>query len=170
LNSEKIIHYKVVGDLMQLHEKLMAEYSDLKYVFDPLMPNKQKGWINNETIYLHPEQDSTTLNNTVAEEISHYLTGTGDISRQETLEEKKQENKARNLGATLLVTLQDIVDCYHQQLVTYQECADFLDIPLSTLKRAVSVYANKSDGKIKYSHCTICFRLNGTIEIFDWFK
>ncbi|WP_414842174.1 ImmA/IrrE family metallo-endopeptidase [Enterococcus saccharolyticus] len=155
---------------MQLHEKLMSEYPDLNYVFDPFMPDKQKGWIHNKTIYLHPDQDSTTLNNTVAEEIAHYLTGSGNIANQETKEERKQENEARNLGATLLVTLQDIIDCYHQHLVTYQECAEFLDIPLSTLQRAVSVYASKSGGKIKYSHYTICFRLNGTIEIFDWFK
>lgn len=132
------------------------------------MPVHQDGLIIGETVYLRPGQSSEELVRTVSEEIGHYLTSVGDISDTDNLESRKQERKARDVGATLIVSPQQLLDCYKAGLVTYWECADFLEIPVEILQRAVSVYSRSKNGKLKYNHYTFYFRANGTIDIVDW--
>lgn len=156
--------------MMNKAELLMASYPYLEYQFDEKMPKGLKGHCAGNVIRLNPKQHITELPGTLGEEIGHYVTGIGDITEQDTPEKRKQEQKARDFGATLVVSLEDILDCYKASLVTYWECADYLGITVDTLKQAVSVYARKNDGKLKYSHYTFFFRASGTIEIVDWFN
>lgn len=153
---------------MQLHERLMSEHPHLRFVFDPMMPLSKKGFVHEDTIYLNPIQDENYLGTVIAEEISHHLTGAGDITKQGSLEEEKQEQRARDMGATLIVTPKELLSCFKAGLVTYWECAEFLEIPIETLQRAVNVYARSNNGKLKYNHYTFYFRANGTIDIVDW--
>lgn len=134
------------------------------------MPVHQDGLIIGETVYLRPGQSSKELVRTVSEEIGHYLTSVGDISDTDNPESRKQERKARDVGATLIVSPQQLLDCYKAGLITYWECAEFLEIPIETLQRAVNVYARSNNGKLKYNHYTFYFRANGTIDIVDWFS
>lgn len=153
---------------MQLHERLMSEYPSLNFIFDPMMPLAKKGFAYENTVYLNPIQDENYLGIVVAEEISHHLTGAGDITKQNTLEEKKQEQRARDMGATLVVTPKELLNCFKEGLITYWECAEFLEIPLETLKRAMNVYRRTNNGKLKYKHYTFYFNANGTVDIIDW--
>lgn len=59
---------------MQQDEKLMSAFPHLTYLYDPIMPDKQKGWICDDVVYLNPWQTKTELTCTIAEEIGHYLT------------------------------------------------------------------------------------------------
>ena len=45
------------------------------------MPDHQNGLIIGKTIYLRPGQSAIELATTISEEIAHYLTSVGDISR-----------------------------------------------------------------------------------------
>lgn len=148
----------------------MASYPELNYEFDKTMPKKLRGYCDGNIILLNPDQHETEVPGTLAEEIAHYLTSVGDITEQKNAVERKQEQQARDLGAVFVVTPSDILSCYKANLTTYWECAEFLGITVNTLKRAVSVYAKKNDGKLKYNHYTFYFEPNGTIKVVDWFK
>lgn len=39
---------------MQQDEKLMSAFPHLTYLYDPIMPDKQKGWICDDVVYLNP--------------------------------------------------------------------------------------------------------------------
>ena len=153
---------------MNAVEKLMCSFPELTYTYEPLMPNHQDGLIIDDIVYLRPGQSYEQLTQTVSEEIGHYLTSVGDISDTDKLENRKQEQKARDVGATLIVSPQDLLDCYKAGMVTYWECADFLEVSMEVLERAVNVYSRSCNGKLKYKHYTFYFCANGTIDIVDW--
>ncbi|MGJ0738307.1 ImmA/IrrE family metallo-endopeptidase [Enterococcus casseliflavus] len=154
---------------MQVYEELMLKFPDLNYKFDPLMPIHQKGMIHGSIVYLNPQQNYEELNSTVAEEIGHYLTGSGNIIEQDTPEKRKQEQKARDTGATILVTPGDILDCFESGCVSVWECAEHLDITEKTFKAAIKYYARKYDGIKTENKYTILFNLNGTVSVFKSF-
>ncbi|AFM70859.1 hypothetical protein ACQZP6_000648 [Enterococcus hirae] len=52
---------------------------------------------------------------TITEEIGHHLSSVGDIIDQDTNEKRKQEQKARDIDFTLLVTPQDFIDSYNER-------------------------------------------------------
>lgn len=155
--------------MMQVYEELMTSYPELKYKFDPLMPFHQKGMIYGSTVYLNPNQEYEELNSTVAEEIGHYLTSSGDIIEQDSLEKRKQEQKARDTGATLLVTPGDIIECFESGCISVWECAEHLSITEKTFKAAIKFYARKYDGIKTEDKYTILFNLNGTVSILKRF-
>ena len=64
---------------MDKAEKLMASFQGINYIFDPSMPDGQKGLYIDKHVYLNPRQTSEELTDTVAEEIAHYLTSSGDL-------------------------------------------------------------------------------------------
>lgn len=154
---------------MQVYEELMLKFPELNYKFDPLMPLHQKGMIHGSIVYLNPQQNYEELNSTVAEEIGHYLTGSGNIIEQDTPEKRKQEQKARDTGATILVTPGDILDCFESGFVSVWECAEHLSITEKTFKAAIKYYARKYDGIKTENKYTILFNLNGTVSVFKSF-
>lgn len=151
---------------MQLDEQLMSSFSQLTYLYDPFMPQKQKGWICDDVIYLNPMQNYIELPCTIAEEIGHHLTSVGDIVKQDTNEKRKQERKARDVGALLLVSPFDIIDCFDNGCREIWECAEHLGITEETFSTAVKWYARKYDGVITEDKHTIWFHKDGTMSVF----
>lgn len=148
----------------------MAEFPELEYQFNGNMPKKLKGLCKGNVVYLNPNQSSEQLPGTIGEEIAHYLTGVGDITEQDTNEKRKQEQRARDLGSTLVVSPLDYIDCFNQRLSTRWECAEYLGITVETLNEATAAYSRLNDGKLNYEDYTIFFRPNGIIEVVRWFK
>ncbi|EOH75808.1 MULTISPECIES: ImmA/IrrE family metallo-endopeptidase [Enterococcus] len=155
---------------MDKAEKLMADFQGINYVFDPSMPDGQKGLYIDNHVYLNPRQTSEELTDTVAEEIAHYLTSSGDIISQDTKEKRKQEQKARDLGSTLIVTPQDIIHCYKERFTNVWECADYLGITKHSFEHAVKVYAKMYEDGLSYKNYRIIFRADGTIGVYDFFE
>ncbi|KGJ36221.1 ImmA/IrrE family metallo-endopeptidase [Enterococcus faecalis] len=151
-------------------EELMAQYSDLIYKFEPNMPEKQKGLYINNIVYLNPNQNSNELTCTVAEEIGHHLTTVGDIINQDTNEKRKQEQKAREVGATMVVTPQDLIDCYYECFTYVWECAEFLGVTKQTLECALNAYSKKYPIGLEYNNYKLFFNPNGTISVIERFK
>lgn len=154
---------------MQLYEELMGRFPELTYKYDPMMPKCQKGWIHNETVYLNPNQKYKELNSTVAEEIGHYLTGSGNIVHQNSNEKRKQERKARDIGAILIVTPQSIIECFEAGCISVWECAEHLQVTEQTFKDAIRYYARKYDKynglKTEDKHILI-FKTDGTVGVY----
>ncbi len=108
-------------------------------------------YINN-VVYLNPQQHPRELTSTVAEEIGHHLTSVGDIIDQDTNEkEKTRTKKARDIGATMVVTPQDLIDCYHERFTYVWECADFLGITKTSLGTCFYLLIPNSFLKVLYT-------------------
>lgn len=151
-------------------EELMSKFSDLEYKFEPLMPEKQKGLYIDNIVYLNPKQSDAELVSTVAEEIGHHLTSVGNIVKQNTNEQRKQEQKARDVGVTLIVKPEDFITCYKERFTYMWESAEYLGVTTSALKDAVRVYAKMYPDGLDYKNYQIIFRYNGTVAVFEWFE
>lgn len=151
---------------MQKDEELMSAFPHLTYFYDSAMPDKQKGWICDDVVYLNPRQTQTELTCTIAEEIGHHLTSVGDIIEQDTIEKRKQEQRARDVGALMLVTPYDIIDCFDSGCQTIWECAEHLSVTEATFRTAIKWYARKYDGVITENKHTIWFYKDGTMSVY----
>ncbi|OTP12510.1 hypothetical protein A5844_000743 [Enterococcus sp. 10A9_DIV0425] len=151
-------------------ELLMSMYPELTYKYETEMPDRQKGLYIDNVVYLNPHQSLKEMTDTVAEEIGHYLTTVGDIIAQDTNEKRKQEQKARDVGVTLVVAPQDFIDCYKERFKCIWECADFLGITKKTLENAIAIYSKMYEFGLEYKNYKIFFRPNGTVSVIEWFK
>lgn len=147
-------------------EKMMSLFPQLEYKLEPLMPDGQKGLINDKIVYLNPRQSKAELTSTLSEELGHYLTSSGNIIDQDTVEKRKQEKKARDVGATLVVSPDDIVKCFENDYMTPEACADFLGITLETFDNAVNYYRRKDGAYLSKKGDIVLFNTNGTISVF----
>lgn len=143
----------------------MSVTPELDFLFDPLMHSKQKGFLDDNIVYLNPNQSHYELPCTIGEEIAHYLTTVGDITKQKTLAEKKQERQARTLGAAIVVSPYDIIACYENGYKTIAESTNFLQVTVETLKTAIEYYARKFDGINTENNYTLLFQKNGTVAV-----
>lgn len=152
---------------MDKAEKLMADFQGINYIFDSSMPDGQKGLYIDNHVYLNPRQTPEELTATIAEEIAHHLTSSGDIICQETTEQRKQEQRARDIGSTLVVTPEDIIACHKEGLSTVWECADYLEINKKSFEHAINVYARMYEEGLTYQNYRIFFQANGTIDVTE---
>lgn len=150
---------------MDKAEELMSLFSDLSYVYDDKMPKKQGGLNIDNYIYLNPNQTKKELTSTVSEEIGHYLTSAGDITAQDTNEKRKQERKARDVGATLVVTAEDILKCFDNGCETTQDCIEFLGVTYKIFHDAIEYYKRKYGGILTENNDILIFNADGTISI-----
>ena len=79
----------------------------------------------------------------LAEEIGHYKTTYGDITRLDSVSNVKQEYRARIYGYNLNVGLIGIIRCYEHGCKTLHEMADFLDVTEEYLDTVISTYRKK---------------------------
>lgn len=88
---------------------------------------------------------STTVEKScvLAEEIGHYKTTYGDITRLDNVSNVKQEYRARIYGYNLKVGLIGIIRCYEHGCKNLHEIADFLDVTEKYLDTVLSAYRRK---------------------------
>lgn len=80
---------------------------------------------------------------TLAEELGHYHTTYGDITKCSTDSERKQEFKARIWGYDKLIGLRGIVSCHTAGCRNMTEMADHLNISEPFLSEALTYYKQK---------------------------
>lgn len=79
----------------------------------------------------------------LAEEIGHYKTTYGDITRTDSITDMKQEYRARLYGYNIKIGLIGIIKCYEYGCRTLHEMAEFLDVTEEYLNEAISTYRKK---------------------------
>lgn len=147
-------------------EKLMSEYPELTFKFERSMPEKQKGLIYDDIVYLNPNQSLQDLTETVAEEISHYLTSSGNIIDQSDIQNRKQEQKARDIASFMLVSPASLIECYENGCTQVWECAEQIGVSEELLRRAITWYSRKWEGIWTKEGYAIYFRPDGTLGMF----
>lgn len=79
----------------------------------------------------------------LAEEIGHHKTTAGNILRQETIAEKKQENAARLWAYNRLIGLRGIIDGFTHGCRNRAELAEYLGVTEAFLQSAIDCYKRK---------------------------
>lgn len=151
---------------MNKAEQLMSDFENLSYIYDDQMPDKQAGLYINGNVYLNAKKPIAEINSALSEELGHYLTSAGDIVAQNTIEKRKQEKKARDVGSTLAVTPDDLVKCYDNGCENVPSCASFLDVTVETFKNAIDYYKRRFGGVLTKEKDVIVFNSNGTMSVF----
>ena len=79
----------------------------------------------------------------LAEEIGHYKTSYGDVTRLDSISNLKQEHRARIYGYNLKVGLLGIIKCYEYGCRDLHEMAELLDCTEEYLNEVISTYKSK---------------------------
>ncbi|EKP3927750.1 ImmA/IrrE family metallo-endopeptidase, partial [Listeria monocytogenes] len=109
-------------------------------------------------IFVNPQQNDIEMRCTLAEEVGHHHLTVGNIIKQETVNDRKQENLARNWGYESLVPLRKIIDAYYEGFTEYYEVADFLEVTEEFLKHSIEYYKSKHGNVVECNGYIVIFR------------
>lgn len=115
------------------------------------------GRIKNNKIYLRKDMTVTSKKCVLAEELGHYHTTTGNILDQQSLSNRKQEQRARLWAYDRLIGLMGIVECFRAGCQTLSEMAERLDITEEFLVAALERYRQKYGEYITVNHYIVYF-------------
>ncbi len=109
-----------------------------------LPTDKLKGLCWDNVIYLdHSINTNSERKCILAEEIAHYELNSGNILDQKVISNKKQEIKARRKAVDMLVSLEDLINCYKKGLRNKYEICEELEITEEFLTETLDYFACK---------------------------
>lgn len=144
-------------------DKYRKQFPELTIIEDRKMDPMHKGLYYNDRIFVNPNQSDKEMRCTLAEEIGHHKLTIGNIVKQQTINEIKQEKLARNWGYESLVPLRKIIDAYYEGYTDYYEVAEYLEVTEEFLKHSIAYYKNKYGNVVECNGYVIIFR--GSIQI-----
>lgn len=125
------------------------------YYFDS---NRIKGLYCDNCIALNSSlSTSSECACVMAEELGHHYTSVGKIIDLNSLDNSKQEQKARLWGYNKLIGLIGIVDAFEAGCLNRYEIADFLNVTEEFLQEAIEKYASIYGKMVVLDSYTIYF-------------
>lgn len=115
-----------------------ADSQQLITVESPLRANK--GRIVGDMIAIKSDMTDTEKQCVMAEELGHYYTSVGDILDQITVENRKQELKARLWAYKRLLPLDCFISAFRSGCNSLYEYADYLNVTETFLHDAIRRY------------------------------
>lgn len=148
---------------MYRYEKLAETrpYLKIEYVVPP--SHHMGGLLIDDFVYLDRHQSNCEMNQWLQEEFAHYDYTVGDISKQETLDDRKQEKLARSRAMERTVTLDGLIDCFAKEMWTPEEIADYFDVTIEYLFTALQNYKDKRG--VIFKHRAYYFDLRRNVNI-----
>jgi hypothetical protein len=151
------------------YEKLLREAQLASVeVYEKQMRPSIKGLYSNKIVWIN-KHISTSIEKRciLAEELGHYHTSHGTILDQSKLQNRKQENRARNWAYERLIPLSKIVQAHRVGIRNKYELADFFDVTEEFLERAINWYKEKHGLFKSIDGLTIYFEPLGVLEMFE---
>ncbi|MBC6133489.1 toxin [Listeria booriae] len=146
------------------HEYLIDYYSEIPVIeCDLYADTGLYGAYRNGHILLEKRQSIRDKKIIVMEEIQHHKSSVGTIIDETNINNKKQENFARNLVYDNFITIATIIHCHNQGFVYYYEVAEYLNLPEEFIQDAVEYYRLKYGAIYKTDGYTLYF--GSAIEI-----
>lgn len=115
-------------------------------------------------------QDIPTLSkkaDTLAEEMGHYFTGIGDITRLENTKARKQEHTARLWAYNKRIGLTGILKAFQNHCTSRYEIAKYLDVSEDTLAEALEYYRQIYGESIRVDNYLVCFE--PSLRVYEYF-
>lgn len=128
---------------MSTYEQLIIE-SDEVEVVEKHFKSKAKGLCKGNKIAISKTLKTTAEKACIlAEELGHYYTTVGNILDQSTIENRKQEMRARAWAYMRLIPLEHFLDAYNVGITNRYELAEFLDVTEDFLIDVLAYYKGK---------------------------
>lgn len=121
----------------------------------PLRAND--GRIKGNRIAIRADLNTKEKKCVLAEELGHFYTSTGDIMDQSTIENRKQEQKAREWAFNKLIGLCGLLNAYKAGCQNIHEVAEYLDITEEFLSEALTCYRRKYGSYVSIDNYIIYF-------------
>ena len=125
------------------YEDLLNEYADEDLVIKEKPLQSSNGRIYNNRIAIRHDMPTVDKTCTLAEELGHYYTSSGDILDQENVSNRKQEHRARMWAYDKLLPLQLFILAFKHGCHSPHDTADFLEVSEEFLKDCVKAYYDK---------------------------
>lgn len=126
------------SDYVTNYEELMSEYDDHVTIEEKKMLND--GLYCDNFIWINRDLTERQKACILAEEIGHYETTVGDITRRTDLNSEKQEQNARIWGYKKLLPPERILYACAEGYTEPSEIAEYLDVDEAFLVEAVNYY------------------------------
>lgn len=155
---------------MYSYEDWLQKADDMGFLVaeDASFKSHVKGLIFDNCIGLSAEIKTMAEKKCVlAEEIGHSITGVGSILSQNSVWERKQENKARLWSYNKLVGLDGIISSYRYGCRNSFEMAGYLEVTEDFLKEALTLYKNKYGTHVEYEDYIITFIPTFDVKAID---
>lgn len=131
------------------YEELQIHHNNVPVVeMDLSQVDGLKGLYYNGRIAIKQNMSETEKACVLAEELGHHFTSTGNILDQSTVENRKQELRARLWAYNCQIGLQGIIRTFEHGCRNIHEMADYLDVTEDFLQEAIATYRSK------YGVCT----------------
>ncbi len=148
------------------YESLLIESEDTVTVFEKKLSRRIKGLYSDGIVWINKKLSNTEKREVLAEELGHHFTTAGQILDQSTIQNRKQELRARNWAYKKLVPLNKIIQAHKNRY----ELAEFLNVTEKFLDEALKRYIEEYGYFKEVNGLTICFQPLGVIEMFETFQ
>ena len=125
------------------YEDLLIEYDTEDIVIKEKPLQSSNGRIYNNRIAIRHDMSTVDKTCTLAEELGHYYTTTGDIIDQTDIMSRKQEHRARMWAYSKLLPLQFFVLAFKHGCRSIHETAEFLEVSEEFLIDCINAYHSK---------------------------
>lgn len=152
-----------------LYERLLMQaHNDGIEVYERPMAGKLKGLYKDGFISIDKNLHSFIEKACIlSEEIGHHHTSYGDILDQKSIDNRKQERRARVWAYEKTVPIQSFIYAHNQGIRNRYELADQLGITEEFLEAAIAYYKEKYGLFISSGKYTVCFEPLGVLEFFE---
>ena len=113
---------------MSRYENILIDNDNLDITETCHLPTKLSGVTFDNMIFIRSDMDRTHKLETLAEEIAHLHVTYGDIRDQSIMLNRKFELKARRLGCEMVITLDGIIDAFHDGVCNLHEMACHFEV------------------------------------------
>ena len=144
---------------MNEYERLINECENEGItVIEKYFKSDAKGLIKGNKIGISKKIDTVAEKRCIlAEELGHYYTTTGNILDQSSLENRKQEYKARKWSYNKLVGTENIIKAYEANCTNKYEIAEFLNVTVEFLEESIECYKQVYGVFVNVREYTIIF-------------
>lgn len=142
----------------------IIDINHISLVETNLTPYRLKGLYFDNVILLHNHLNSAEQNSILAEEIGHYITTTKNILDQSSIENEKQEEKARRYASDLLINPSDFVNAFNAGVRNRFELANYLDVTEDFIDYTISYFLKKFGQFVKLDGYTVFFEPLGVFK------
>lgn len=156
---------------MTNYEKLLEKCSKhgIKVKEVNFNTKKKVGYWNGNKILLNSNNTDEEKYCILAEELGHYKTTYGNITKQSTISDKKQEFKARRWGHKHIVSLEGIVEAIEHNCINRFEVAEYLGVTDEYFEECINDYRKQFGIYVHLGKYTLTFEPSFSIYInFEW--
>ena len=122
---------------------MLLEYDDSELIIKEKPLRGSLGRIKGNRIAIRQDMTTTEKACILAEELGHYHTTVGNILDQTSVENIRQERRARIWAYEKQIPLQGLIKCFEERCRNKYEIASSLGVTEEFLKEAITYYRQK---------------------------